>query len=177
MNIGHLCGKAINRRMRLFVILMLAVLATAAVACSGKSTTPAQTSIVLTDPVANPTATPQPIVTSFEGEVQEFEVNLAVNGSPQAGTAVFTRKNDFAHVEIKLRPGVAAQTVTLRHGVCPSPEGFVESFNLAIGGILRQEMRDVPFDDLLVGGLTLVVNTSDNAFNEYAACADLPKVE
>ncbi len=129
---------------------------------------------MLTDPVPNPTATPQPIVTSFEGEVQEFEVHLSINGSPQTGTAVFTRKNDFTEVEIRLSPGVAAQTVTVRRGMCPNPEGFEESLDLAIGGILRREVRDLPFDDLLVGDRTLVVNTDDDSFNTFAACADLP---
>ena len=122
---------------RSFIVALLACFGVAAMACSGGSSVPTPVGIVLTDPVPNPTATPQPIVTSFEGEVQEFEVNLAVNGSPQEGTAVFTRVNDFARIEVRLVPGGPAQTVTLRRGVCPNPEGFEESLDLVIGGIMR----------------------------------------
>lgn len=172
-----LAKRAMIDRMRLFAIFLFAALAGAAVACSGGGS-PAPTPVtILTTPVSDPTATPIAIVNSFEGEVREFEVNLALNGSSQQGTAVFTRKNDFAVVEIRLRPGVPVQTVTLRRGTCPNPEGFEEEFNQAIGGVMRQELRDIPFDDLLKGNRTLVVNTSDKSFNEFAACADLPTVE
>ncbi len=164
--------------MRPVWIFLLLVLSLAAVACSsGSGSAPTPTGIVLTTPVPNPTATPEAIVTSFEGVVQEFEVNMAMNGSPQQGTAVFTRKNDFAEIEIRLSPGGPAQTVTLRRGTCPNPEGFEESLELVIGGIMRQELRNVPFDDLVSGDRTLVVNPDTDSFNLIAACADLPRVE
>ena len=78
---------------------------------------------------------------------------------------------------MKLSPGVPAQTVTLRRGQCPNPEGFEATLNLAIGGVLRQELRSTPFDSLLDGDRTLVVSVDDDEFNTYAACADLPKLD
>ncbi len=158
-------------------VALFAVLGVAAAACSGGGSSPTPTGIELTDPVPNPTATPVAIVTSFEGEVREFEINMAANGSPQQGTAVFTRRNDFAHIEVKVIPGGPAQSVTLRRGTCPNPEGFVESLDLMIGGIMRQELRDMPFDDLLAGDLTLVVNPNTSSFNVITACGDLPRAE
>lgn len=166
-------------RIRFAALLFAFLFVGAVIACSGgdSAAPPLRSGIVLTDPVANPTATPEAIVTSFDGEVREFEVNLAINGSPQQGTAVFTKVNDYPSIEIKLKPGVAAQQATLRHGTCPQPEGFVESLNLVIGGIMRQELRRMPFDDLLEGNMTLVISTDDDSFNEFAACADLPAVD
>lgn len=175
--LAEMAKRRMNVRIRLYALVLVAALTAATVACSGNSAPSAPAGIVLVDPVAEPSATPEAVVTSFEGKVQEFEVNLASNGSPQLGTAVFTRKNDYANVAIRLRPGVAAQSVTLRRGTCPNPEGFLRTLNLAVGGVMRQEMRDMPFEDLLKGNMTLVVNTDDESFNEFAACADLPKVE
>lgn len=163
--------------MRLTAILLIGMLVAAALGCSSVSATPTPVGVVMSSPVANPTATPQAIVTSFEGQVREFEVNLAYNGSPQRGAAVFTRRNDFAHIEIILRPGGGAQQATLRRGTCLNLEGFEDTLEPIIGGILRQELRDVPFDDLLEGNWTLVVNPDVRSYNVIAACAELPKVE
>ncbi len=165
-------------RMRLITFLFIALAAGLVTACSGgDSATATPTGIQRTDPVPNPTATPEPVVTTFEGKVQQFEVNLAINGSPQQGTAVFTRVNDYVRIEIRLSPGAPAQTVTLRRGRCPNPVGFEETLNLAIGGVMRQEIRNMPFDDLLSGDHTLVVSVNDDEFNTLAACADLPAAE
>ena len=165
-------------RMRFAALFLSLLVAGAMTACSGgDSSTPTPAGIVLTDPISNPTATPEAIVTSFDGEVREFEVNLAINGSPQQGTAVFTKVNDYPSIEIKLKPGAAAQQATLRRGSCPQPEGFVESLDLVIGGIMRQELRKMPFEDLLEGNMTLVISTDDESFNSFAACADLPTVD
>ncbi len=159
------------------VTVLVGLVIAVSIGCSGGSATPVPDGVVLTTPVPNPTSTPEPIITSFEGDVQQFEVNLAINGSPQQGNAVFTRRGDTSHVEIRLSPGVPAQTVTLRRGQCPSPEGFEDSLDDAIGGILRQELRDYSMEDLTAGDLTLVVSVDDNSFNSFAACADLPEVD
>lgn len=160
--------------MKLFAIVLFASIAASAVACSGADPTPTPGGVILTTPLPNPTATPEPVVTSENGVVQKFEVNLALNGSPQQGTAVFTRKNDFFDVEIKMRPGVRAQVAVLRRGKCPDATGFVHEMDLLIGGIMRQEVRDLSFDDLLKGNLTLVVSTNDRGFTTLAACGELP---
>lgn len=156
---------------------MLAGLAGALVACSGTSASTVSPGIVLTTPVADPTATPTPVITKIDGQVVAFEVNLALNGSPQQGTATFTRQGDTSRVVVRLRPGAPVQGVTLRRGTCSAPEGFEESLDAAIGGVLRQNFRKMSFDELLKGGLTLVVTTDANSFQSVAACADLPRVE
>ena len=158
----------------LVAAVLLGVLSGIVVACTGSSSTPTPSGIVLTTPVADPTATPGALVTSFDGVVQQFEVNLSINGSPQEGTAVFSRRGGISHVELHLSPGAPAQMVTIRRGECPLPEGFEESLELAIGGVLRQDIRQYTLDDLMAGGLTLVVSTDDDNFNSFAACADLP---
>lgn len=170
-------GPEEKRRMRLTAFLLVGMLVAAAFGCSSGSATPTPVGVVMSSPVANPTATPQAIVTSFEGQVREFEINLASNGSLQQGTAVFTRRNDIAHVEIILRPGAGVQQATLRRGTCLNPEGFEDTLELIVGGILRQELRDIPFDELLEGNWTLVVNPDVRSYNEIAACGDLPKAE
>lgn len=158
----------------LAVALLFGVLVSAVSACSGSSSTPTPSGIVRTTPIANPTATPQPVITLSEGVVQQFEVNLAINGSPQQGKAVFTRRGGISHLEVRLSPGAPAQMVTIRRGQCPMPEGFEESLELAIGGILRQEIRQYSIEDLMQKELTLVISTDDDNFNSLAACADLP---
>lgn len=167
-------------KMRLTAILLLLSAVVAAVtgaACSSASAPAPPSGIVLGTPVPDPTATPQAVVTSFEGRVMEFEVNLAANGSPQQGTAVFTRQGAATGIEVRLQPGVRAQLVTLRRGRCPFPEGFVQTLDVVIGGVMRQTLRNRGFDDLLAGDLTLAISKDDDTFQSIAACGDLPEVE
>lgn len=165
------------RKTKLLSLVFFGVLFSLSFACSGSSSSPTPSGVVLTTPVADPTATPLPVVTYTDDVLERIEVNLALNGSPQQGTAVFTRRGGVSHVEVRLSPGAPAQMVTLRRGQCPNPEGFEESLELAIGGILRQEIRDYTIEDLVDSGLTLVVSTDDDNFNSFAACGDLPSEE
>ncbi len=163
--------------MRLLTVLLLTAFAGAAAACSSGGGTPTPVAVVLTSPVANPTATPEAMVTTVEGEITAFEVNLSKNGSPQQGTAVFSRKGELTHVEIKVRPGVPAQSVTLRRGLCPAPVGFVEELDTAIGGVMRQEIRSLGWDELLMGGLAIVLSTGKNNQSIFSVCTEMPKLE
>ena len=162
----------------LAILLLLSVVMATVAACSGSAGAPTPPSaILLTTPVANPTVTPVAIVTRSEGKVVQVEVNLAANGSPQQGTALFTRDGGVTNLEIRLNPGVRAQTVDLRRGVCPSPEMFVENLGLVIGGVMKKQLRGVSFDDVTAGGLAIIVNVENRSFEPIAACGELPKVE
>ena len=68
-------------------------------------------------------------------------------------------------------------TLALGVGIASCDHRFEETLDLVIGGIMRQELRDVPFEDLLVGDRTLVLSIDTNNFNLIASCADLPTVQ
>jgi hypothetical protein len=156
---------------------MFAAFAVVAGACSSSKPPTPTADIVLTTPVVYPTATPGPILTTTaEGDVTEFEVHLSSNGSPQTGTAVFTRDGAFSKLFVRLTPSVRLQSASLLHGKCPAPDRFEEALGDVIGGVLRRDIEDILFEDLLTGELALVINPGDRTSRTITACADLPTV-
>lgn len=162
---------------RIAILLLLTAFAAIAGACSSSKPPTPPADIVLTTPVANPTATPGPkLSTTTDGNVIEFEVHLSSNGSPQTGTAVFTRDGAFSKVFIRLSPSVRLQSASLLRGQCPAPGSFAEALGDVIGGVLRQDVEGVLFEDLLAGDMALVINPADRSSRTITACADLPTV-
>jgi hypothetical protein len=158
-------------------LLLLAAIAAPSMACSGGDVTPTPARIVNGEPVANPTATPEAtVVVSADGAVQ-FMVNVALDGSPQSGTAIFTQIGDTIDVRISLTPAVRAQAVSILRGKCPNPTGFYRHLDPVIGGFSSQTMEGVPMSELASGGLTLVIDSGSSRVNDFVGCADLPDLD
>jgi hypothetical protein len=162
---------------RLSALLFLGCTIVFAIACSSSSPTPTPESIPLKTPEANPTATPAAVINRTEGQINEIQLNLTANGSPQHGTATFTRLGDGVKLTIRLQPAVRAQIVTLRYGTCTALTGFKDTLKQVIGGYMTQEIHDLGMQELTSTGLTLVVSVDGSNYNSIAGCAELPLVQ
>lgn len=160
----------------LFGLLALASLTVIGTACGGASPTPTPEPIRLTTPIADPTATPGPKLTTSDGQVTAIELNMSANGSPQQGTATFTRLDDGVRLKIRLEPAVRSQIVSLRYGTCEAPTGFKDTLQHVIGGYMTQDIRDLGMEELTSTGMTLVVSVDSLSYNSIAACAELPLI-
>ena len=146
-------------------------------ACSG-SVEPTRGPLPTVATVSNPT--PTPTMTLFEADdgAVQFTYHMSHNGSQQTGTLTLTQIGQTTEMLIKLSPAARVpQPVTLRRGTCENPTGFVRDLDSVVGGVLRQNFKDMPIGKFAMGNMIVIVSPEFGSLRGVAACAEIPRIE